>query len=85
MARGDLRLLFLGVPERKAVKNRVHLDVHPTGCDQEEEVERLLGLGATRVDIGQGRCPGWCSPTLSLDMAWAATCWRPVRDSTRCT
>jgi hypothetical protein len=25
------------------------------GCDQQEEVERLLGLGATRVDIGQGQ------------------------------
>jgi catechol 2,3-dioxygenase-like lactoylglutathione lyase family enzyme len=55
LSRGDLRLLFLRVPERKAVKNRVHLDVTPTGCDQEEEVERLLGLGATRVDIGQGQ------------------------------
>jgi hypothetical protein len=54
-SRGDLMLLFLRVPERKAVKNRVHLDVTPTGCDQEEEVERLLRLGATRVDIGQGQ------------------------------
>jgi hypothetical protein len=51
---GDLRLLFLRVPERKAVKNRVHLDVTPSGCDQEAEVKRLLRLGATRVDIGQG-------------------------------
>jgi hypothetical protein len=54
-SRGDLRLLFLRVPERKAVKNRVHLDVNPTGCEQAAEVERLLRLGATRVDIGQGQ------------------------------
>lgn len=45
-------LLFLGVPEGKTVKNRVHLDFTPD--DQAAEVERLIGLGATRVDIGQG-------------------------------
>ena len=47
-------LLFLHVDEPKTVKNRIHLDVNPLGCDQEEELERLLGLGARRVDIGQG-------------------------------
>ena len=45
-------LLFLGVPEGKTVKNRVHLDFTPD--DQAAEVERLTELGATRVDIGQG-------------------------------
>ena len=36
-------------------KSRVHLDlVAAAGSDQATEVERLLGLGATRVDIGQG-------------------------------
>ncbi len=49
--------VFLPVPEAKTVKNRVHVDVSPTGCDQAEELERLLGLGATRVDIGQGDTP----------------------------
>jgi catechol 2,3-dioxygenase-like lactoylglutathione lyase family enzyme len=47
-------LLFARVPEEKIVKNRVHLDVSPVGCDQAEELERLLALGATRVDVGQG-------------------------------
>jgi predicted enzyme related to lactoylglutathione lyase len=56
-ARGDLMLVFVSVPEPKTVKNRVHIDVSPSGCDQEVEVERLLGLGATRVDIGQGDVP----------------------------
>jgi len=37
----------------KAGKNRLHLDVAPDG-DQQAEVERLLALGATRADIGQG-------------------------------
>jgi predicted enzyme related to lactoylglutathione lyase len=41
-------LLFLRVPEGKAVKNRVHLDVQPAGpATREDEVERLLGIGAT--------------------------------------
>jgi len=39
-------LYFQSVPERKTVKNRVHLDVRPTGS-MAEEVERLQGLGAT--------------------------------------
>jgi hypothetical protein len=47
-------LLFTPVPEGKTVKNRVHIDVSPTDRDQQAEVERLIGLGATRVDIGQG-------------------------------
>jgi predicted enzyme related to lactoylglutathione lyase len=40
-------------------KNRLHLDIAPpVGVDQEAEVERLIALGATRVDIGQGDV-GW--------------------------
>ena len=48
------RLVFVPVPERKRVKNRVHIDVNPVGCAQTEEVERLIGLGARLVDVGQG-------------------------------
>jgi hypothetical protein len=47
-------LVFVAVPEAKTSKNRLHLDVNPVGCDQEQEVERLVGLGARRVDVGQG-------------------------------
>ena len=50
-------LVFVPVPEPKAGKNRVHIDLSPTGCEQAEEVERLLALGASRVDIGQGEVP----------------------------
>lgn len=50
-------LVFLPVPEPKTVKNRVHIDVSPSGADQAEELERLLALGARRVDIGQGDVP----------------------------
>ncbi|GAA2794019.1 VOC family protein [Mycolicibacterium pallens] len=44
--------LFLAVPDDKVVKNRIHFDFTPD--DQQAEVERVLALGARRVDIGQG-------------------------------
>ena len=50
----DLCLVFVPVPERKTVKNRIHLDVSPVGCDRDEEVARVEALGATRADVGQG-------------------------------
>jgi len=49
---GHPGMLFQPVPEAKTLKNRLHLDLRPD--DQAEEVERLLGLGARHVDIGQG-------------------------------
>lgn len=48
------RLLFARVPEPKTVKDRLHLDVNATDRPQDEELERLLALGARRVDVGQG-------------------------------
>ena len=42
----NANLFFQPVPEAKTAKNRVHLDVRPTGS-MAEEVERLQGLGAT--------------------------------------
>lgn len=45
-------IVFLPVPESKTHKNRLHLDFRPD--DRDAEVDRLVGLGATRVDIGQG-------------------------------
>src|SRR5499427_10929555 len=41
-------LLFVTVPDAKVVKNRVHLDLRPTHGTREQEVERLLSLGATQ-------------------------------------
>jgi len=44
----DPFLLFIRVPEAKTVKNRLHLDVNGTeGRTRDQEVERLLELGAT--------------------------------------
>src|SRR5919112_1398610 len=40
-------------------RNRLHLDLAPpVHGDQRAEVERLVSLGATRIDIGQGEV-GW--------------------------
>src|SRR5277367_4177665 len=50
-------LLFLRVPEGKAGKNRLHLDLRP--ADQAAEVVRLEGLGASRADVGQGTDVSW--------------------------
>jgi catechol 2,3-dioxygenase-like lactoylglutathione lyase family enzyme len=49
-------LIFLKVPDEKTVKNRLHLDLRPE--DRDAEVSRLEGLGAHRVDVGQGE-PTW--------------------------
>ncbi|WP_424537043.1 VOC family protein [Sphaerisporangium viridialbum] len=39
----------------KTGKNRLHFDLAPpTHGDQQAEVDRLISLGATRIDIGQG-------------------------------
>ena len=56
---GTTRLLFIDVPEGKSVKNRVHLDVAPTDATRDEEVDRILALGATifadhRLPDGRG-------------------------------
>lgn len=45
-------LLFVSVSEPKTTKNRLHIDLRPDHRDA--EVERLLALGATRADVGQG-------------------------------
>jgi predicted enzyme related to lactoylglutathione lyase len=47
------------VPEHKAVKNRLHLDLRADGCTAAEEVARLVGLGARHVDVGQGPDAAW--------------------------
>jgi predicted enzyme related to lactoylglutathione lyase len=53
-----LPLVILSVPEAKTGKNRVHLDLATESvAHQAAEVERLLGLGAVRADIGQGDVP----------------------------
>jgi hypothetical protein len=52
-------LVFQPVPEEKTVKNRLHLDLNATDQDQAAELERLLGLGARQVDVGQRGDESW--------------------------
>jgi hypothetical protein len=52
-------VLFVRVPEVKTVKNRLHLDVSPIDGTSQNEVARLLGLGATETDVGQGSDRNW--------------------------
>lgn len=52
-------LQFIRVPEGKTLKNRLHLDVSPIDGSTEDEATRLLGLGATTADVGQGADRDW--------------------------
>lgn len=47
------------VPDRKTVKNRLHFDLRADGIDRDAELHRLLDLGATRADVGQGPDVSW--------------------------
>ena len=50
-------LLFIKVPEGKQRKNRVHLDIETN--DRAAEVDRLIDLGATIVEIGAPHDASW--------------------------
>jgi predicted enzyme related to lactoylglutathione lyase len=52
-------ICFMPVTEAKTVKNRVHLDLTTAAADRDQEIERLLALGAQRVDIGQTGAESW--------------------------
>jgi Glyoxalase-like domain len=49
----------VAVPERKAGKNRLHLDLRADGTTTQVELDRLLTLGARREDVGQGPEVSW--------------------------
>jgi Glyoxalase-like domain len=44
-----ISLLFIPVPEGKVVKNRMHLDLMPSMRSRDEEVVRLVAIGAQLV------------------------------------
>ena len=52
-------ICFMPVTGAKTVKNRVHLDLTTSAADRDAEIERLLALGARRVDIGQTGRESW--------------------------
>ena len=69
------------VPEPKTVKNRVHLDLTSSAADRDQEIARLITLGARRVDIGQTGTESW---TVLADPEGNEFCVvRPKRTLTR--
>ena len=50
---------FLPVPESKTVKNRVHLDLRADGVTTDDELQRLLRLGALPTDVGRSADARW--------------------------
>jgi predicted enzyme related to lactoylglutathione lyase len=54
-----LGICFMPAPDRKVTKNRLHLDLTTDAADRDAEIQRLLDLGARRVDIGQTGDESW--------------------------
>jgi predicted enzyme related to lactoylglutathione lyase len=52
-------ICFMPVTEEKKVKNRLHLDLTSGPEDRDAEIERILALGARRVEIGQTGEESW--------------------------
>ncbi len=61
---GSQLLLFITVPDAKQVKNRAHLDLRPVDRSREQEVERVVALGASQVaDRRRPDGSGWITLT----------------------
>jgi Glyoxalase-like domain len=54
-------MCFMPVTDPKTVKNRVHLDLTSSAQDRDQEIERLLALGARRAGVGQTGAESWVS------------------------
>jgi catechol 2,3-dioxygenase-like lactoylglutathione lyase family enzyme len=52
-------LVFGPVPDPTPGKARLHIDLSATDRDQEDELARLLELGATPADVGQTGEESW--------------------------
>jgi hypothetical protein len=47
-------ILFIEVPDTKGPKNRLHFDLRPRSGTRDEEIERVLALGAALVEDHRG-------------------------------
>jgi Glyoxalase-like domain len=56
---GRVRILFIEVADDKRVKNRIHFDLRPVTGTRDEEVERLIRLGATVLADRRRPDGGW--------------------------
>ncbi len=69
------RLYFVRVPDDKVSKNRVHLDIMPADRSQDQEIARLIGLGA-RIVTDRRPEHGWYSwptPKATSSMSRSAS------------
>jgi Glyoxalase-like domain len=57
--RGIRGILFWKVPEPKSAKSRMHVDL--ASRNPEDEIERLIGLGARKVERREGNGTSWTS------------------------
>ena len=72
-------MVFVRVPEEKSVKSRLHIDLAPhTSQDRDEEIARLLQMGAAHADVGQTEADGW---TVLRDPEGNEFCVLSSRDS----
>jgi predicted enzyme related to lactoylglutathione lyase len=58
-ATAPVGICFMPSPDGKVVKNRVHLDLTAAAEERDAEIDRLIALGASRVDIGQTGSESW--------------------------
>ena len=52
-------MCFMPATDKKILKNRVHLDLTTSAEDRDDEIERLIALGARPVDVGQTGAESW--------------------------
>jgi predicted enzyme related to lactoylglutathione lyase len=52
-------MCFMPATDAKRVKNRLHLDLTTGADNRDAEIERVLALGAHRVNIGQTGSESW--------------------------
>ena len=73
-------MCFMPVTDPETVKNRVHLDLTSSAADREQEIDRLVALGARRAGIGQAGAESW---TVLADRreTSSASCARRKRSS----
>jgi catechol 2,3-dioxygenase-like lactoylglutathione lyase family enzyme len=58
-AQSEVMIWLQPVGDGKQEKLRLHLDLRPEDGDVDAEVERLVGLGAHRADVGQTGSEGF--------------------------
>jgi predicted enzyme related to lactoylglutathione lyase len=58
-ATAPVGICLMPSPDGKVVKNRVHLDLTAAAEERDAEIDRLIALGASRVDIGQTGSESW--------------------------